>query len=452
MIEELGTSFAQIEADLNYRKAQDSLRGLVQNLDLTPQECRGLESEIEDLANFLDKLEHTVIQVAAFGMVGRGKSSILNALVGRPVFLTGALHGVTQTSQLVEWGLSAEYQGLVTSVGDAQIQLIDTPGIDEVAGGDREQMARTIASRADLLLFIIAGDITQVEYDALVQLRQSGKPMLLVFNKIDQYSEADRTAIWTKICHDRLQGILSPEEIVLVAAAPRLVEHRNGQYQRVPGPPQIDALKLKIISILEREGKSLAALNSMLFATDVNEQMVERKLLIREETANQLIWRAVLSKAAAIATNPITALDIFTGAVVDVVMILSLSRVYGMPMTQTAALGLLQKIALSMVGISASEVFASWGLSSLKIILGAAAPITGGASLAPYLSVAITQAAIAGVATYAIGQVTKVYLANGASWGPASPKTIVQEILASLDEESILHRIKTELQLKLNPP
>jgi hypothetical protein len=61
----------------------------------------------------------------------------------------------------------------------------------------------------------------------------------------------------------------------------------------------------------------------------------------------------------------------------------------------------------------------------------------------------MTQAGVAGVSTYAIGQVTKVYLVNGASWGEDAPKTVVRRILASLDETSILNRIKGELAAKL---
>jgi len=49
-----------------------------------------------------------------------------------------------------------------------------------------------------------------------------------------------------------------------------------------------------------------------------------------------------------------------------------------------------------MGGISASELLANLGLSSLKGLLGISAPATGGASLGPYVSV-LTQAGVAGV-------------------------------------------------------
>ena len=456
-------SFEEIQGELNYKQAHDALRDLVTNLDLTPQEQAGLESEIEDLAALLDKLEHTCVQIAAFGMVGRGKSSVLNALLGEPVFETGALHGVTRNSQQASWQLSQEtladsnqniLRVALPGIGNSQIQLIDTPGIDEVDGETREALAHQVAKQADLILFIIAGDMTKVEYEALSQLRDVGKPMLLVFNKIDQYPDADRMAIYRKIRDERVRQLLSPAEIVMVAASPlvaQAVRRADGStgVQRRPGIPQIQDLKLKILEILHREGKSLVALNTMLYADDVNEQLVSRKMTIRDESANQIIWKAVMTKAVAIALNPVTVVDILTGTVIDVVMILTLSRLYGISMTQQGAVGLLQKIAISMGGLSASELLATLGLSGLKSVLGLSAPATGGVSLAPYLSVALTQAGVAGVSSYAIGQVTKFYLANGASWGPDSPKAVVSRILSSLDETSILNRIKGELGAKL---
>ena len=456
-------SFEEIQGELNYKQAHDALRDLVTNLDLTPQEQAGLESEIEDLAALLDKLEHTCVQIAAFGMVGRGKSSVLNALLGEPVFETGALHGVTRNSQQASWQLSQEtladsnqdiFRVALPGIGNSQIQLIDTPGIDEVDGETREALAHQVAKQADLILFIIAGDMTKVEYEALSQLRDVGKPMLLVFNKIDQYPDADRMAIYRKIRDERVRQLLSPAEIVMVAASPMVahaVRRADGStgVQRRPGIPQIQDLKLKILEILHREGKSLVALNTMLYADDVNEQLVSRKMTIRDESANQIIWKAVMTKAVAIALNPVTVVDILTGTVIDVVMILTLSRLYGISMTQQGAVGLLQKIAISMGGLSASELLATLGLSGLKSVLGLSAPATGGVSLAPYLSVALTQAGVAGVSSYAIGQVTKFYLANGASWGPDSPKAVVSRILSSLDETSILNRIKGELGAKL---
>jgi small GTP-binding protein len=463
-LDEAILSFDDIQAELNYRQAQTVLHNLVAGLDLTPRERQGLEPEIYGLESMMDKLDRQVVHIAAFGMVGRGKSSLLNALLGRPIFETGPTHGVTRDRQTADWLIKREAlvgsdrsltRVTLPTNSDAHIELIDTPGIDEVGGEAREALARQVAQQADLILFVVAGDMTKVEHQALSQLRQASKPIILVFNKIDQYPDADRQMIYRKIRDERVKELLSPNEIVMAAASPlvaRAVKRPDGRVvaQMSAGKPQIEDLKLKILEILDREGKSLVAINSMLFADDISERLVQRKMAIREQSANQIIWNGVMTKAVAVALNPLAVVDLVTSAVIDVAMIVSLSRLYGLPMTQQGALALLRKIALTMGGISASELLANLGLSSLKGLLGVAAPATGGVSLAAYASVALTQAGVAGVSSYGIGQVAKAYLANGASWGADGPKAVVTRILESLDERSILSRIKEELRAKLD--
>ncbi|MEM9927167.1 MAG: GTP-binding protein [Cyanobacteria bacterium P01_D01_bin.50] len=456
-------TFEEIQAELHYKQAQSLLHSMVANLDLNSEETQGLEVEIADLETMLTKLESMVIQIAAFGMVGRGKSSLLNAMVGQEVFETGPLHGVTRDAQTVNWTIDEETVGesqralratFLSGSGQSQVQLIDTPGLDEVDGETRTALAEQIAQQADLILFVISGDMTKLEHEALSQLREARKPILLVFNKIDQYPKADRIAVYEKIRDERVRELLSPDEIVTAAASPlvrTMVRHHDGEssIKLRKGKPQVEELKLKILEILHREGKALVALNTMLYADDVNDQLVQRKLKLRETAASQLIWKFVITKALAVALNPVTVIDIISAATIDVFLILGLSKLYGIPMTEAGAIKLLQKIALSMGGISASELLANLGLGSLKTLLGISAPATGGATLAPYVSVALTQAGVAGVSSYGIGQVTKAYLANGATWGPDGPKVVIGKILANLDESSILNRIKNELQIKL---
>ncbi|MCG6135097.1 MAG: GTP-binding protein [Nostoc sp. LLA-1] len=455
-------SFEDIQTELNYKQAQTALRNLVANLDLSSQEKKGLEAELADLETMLGKLDSMVVQIAAFGMVGRGKSSLLNALVGQTVFETGPLHGVTRDAQTVNWSISEEVIGesertlrvTLPGTGQSQVELIDTPGLDEVDGDTRAALAEQVAKQADLILFVISGDMTKIEHEALSQLREAGKPIILVFNKVDQYPEADRRAIYQKIRDERVKELLTPLEIVMAAASPLVktaVLRPDGSrgVQMRTGTAQIEELKLKILEILHREGKALVALNTMLYADNVNEQLVERKLIIREQNANQLIWKAVMTKAIAIALNPVTVVDILSSVVIDISLILGLSKLYGIPMSETGAVQLLQKIALSMGGIGVSELLANLGLSGLKSLLGISASATAGATLGPYISVALTQAGVSGVSSYGIGQVTKVYLANGATWGPEGPKAVIGQILSNLDETSILNRIKEELLQKV---
>ncbi len=449
----------QYQSDLNYHQAQAALHNLLNRLDLSPPEAREFAATLSGLEEMLVKLQAGVVHIAVFGLVGRGKSSLLNALLGQDWFATGPVHGVTQTSQRAIWGSGTdtdESTVVLPGLGQSRVELIDTPGLDEVGGEARQRLAQTVAQQADLILFVISGDMTKLEHQALCELRQASKPILLVFNKVDQYPEADRQAIYAKIRDERVKEILTPDEIVMVAAAPlvpKLTQHPDGRIsaELTPGPPQVEDLKLKILDVLQREGKALVALNTLLYADEVNGEITQRKMLIRDGQANQLIWKSASAKALAIALNPITMVDIVSSLVIDLTMIQALAKLYGLEMTREGATQLLRNIALAMGSISASEMLANVGLSSIKGLLGLAAPATGGATIVPYVSVALTQAGIAGFSSYTIGQVSKQYLANGASWGETGPKTVVKEILASLDQGAILSRLKAELQQRLYP-
>ncbi len=452
--------FDQIAADLYYGQAQASLKQVIDGLDLTPREREGLQPEINNLLGLQQKLEAGTLYLAVFGMVGRGKSSLLNALVGQSVFITGPLHGVTKDVASVDWQVvpdnssSIQRVSLATNKTGAKVELIDTPGIDEVGGEQRQLLAERVAQQSDLILFVIAADLTQVEYDALSWLRHAGKPILLVFNKADQYSAEEQALLLEKIQQRVIPLSILPEDIVLAAAAPlstTVIQSPDGtrQQRRIRGIPDIQALKLKILDVLEREGKALIALNTLLYTDDVQAKLVERKLEIRQRRADDLIWQTALTKAIAVAINPVLLADVVGGVTVDLGLVVSLSKLYGLPMTQQESLKLLKTIAIATGSLSASELLITLGLSSLKGILGAAGLATGGLSLAPYFSVALTQAVVAGFATYAIGQVTRTYLVNGASWGDQGPKAAIVKIINDLDEASIMARLKHELTQKL---
>ena len=120
--------------------------------------------------------------------------------------------------------------------GLVQIDLIDTPGLDEIGGETRGEMAAEVVRQVDLILFIIAGDITQLEYQSLCELRQAQKPLLLVFNKADLYPERERQTIYQQLQGlsgseggtdgELLQRLLSADEVVMVSADPAAIKVR----------------------------------------------------------------------------------------------------------------------------------------------------------------------------------------------------------------------------------
>ena len=424
-------------------------------LSSNPELVGLVKPDLEVLTSTLSKLDSNVIRIAVFGLVSRGKSAVLNALLGQKVLQTGPLNGVTQYPRSVRWTPSTS--------GKVQVELIDTPGLDEIEGQARAQMALDVARSSDLILFVVAGDITRTEYDALCELRKSQKPLILVFNKVDLYPETDRESIYRSLqqlgsgnaAGRKLQMLLSCDEIVMVAAEPApmevRVEYPNGDvaYEWETPPPQVDELKQKILQILNREGRSLLALNALLQVQQAEAAIAQKTIDQRSLAAEDLIWQYAKYKAIAVGLNPIAFLDLLGGFVADLALIRSLARLYNLPMTGFEAAKLLRTIILSSGGLLLSELG-----SGLMLGLGkSATAIASGenpTNITAYAGAAITQAGIAGYGSYAIGQAAKVYLERGCSWGQFGASTVIQEILSQVEPNTILYRLRLELGLKLD--
>lgn len=449
---------APSQQDNHYNQARASLQQAVSwyssfrrhwnyppNVDLQS----AVRKDLQALKGALDKLEERVIRIAAFGLVSRGKSSVVNALVGQKILKTGPINGVTQWPRAIHWDAPS---------GKVQVEFIDTPGLDEISGESRATMARDVARQADLILFVVSGDITRTEYEALCELRQSHKPLLLVFNKIDLYPEKDRFEIYQQLQklgvgnrHGGNLDTLSTEEIVMVAAEPQAIPVRtewgDGKITEEweSPPPQVDELREKILTILNREGRSLLALNALFQAREAEASIAKKTLEIRAEEAESIIWTYAKYKALAVAVNPIGLLDVLGGLIADLTLIRSLARLYGLPITSFEAGKLWQTILISSGGLFLGEL-----LTTLVLGLGKSAAAISGMFESPaaftlYGTTALAQGSMAGYGSYAIGKAAQVYLEQGCSWGSTGPSTVIAEILSQIDSETIIYRLKQEL-------
>ena len=414
--------------------ARESLRELVDDARLPAEVRESLAHDYDAVRAMLEKLEHGHIHLSVFGRVSTGKSSLLNALIGEPVFSTSPLHGETRLSAMEPWN----------EVEASGVYLIDTPGLDEAGGEDREALAREVSGRSDLVLFVVDSDITESELLALKTVVAQGRPVIVVLNKIDLYSADDRDRLIGSITA-RTAGIVDASHIVAVAAEPRptiVVEVApDGTESEVerPTPPDVDALRLKLWEILEAEGKTLAALNASLFAADLSDQVGVRILAARREIGEKLIRTYCIGKGVAVAFNPVPVADLFAAAFIDVGMVVHLSRVYDLPLSRKEAGSLVRII----VAESAALMGTVWALhfvsSALKVgTAGLSTIVTAGA-----------QGAVAYYSTYLVGRIAGEYLAKGKSWGDGGPKRVVKDIIDSLDRETVLKDARREIQARL---
>ncbi len=415
-------------------RSADSLRALLADPAIPASVRTALHEDYARVAALIDKLEHGELHVAVFGRVSVGKSALLNALAGRDVFEVGVLHGTTTRRDALRWDTALE----------GGVQLIDTPGIDELDGEARERLALDVAGQSDVVLFVVDGDLTATELDALQRVADVQRPVLLVLNKADRYTPAERDALLDRL-RQRAAGLVRPQHVLAAAAQPAPEQLQqldaDGREQRLERPraSDVEDLRAAILALLEADGNTLAALNAALFAGRVSDAVGARLTTLRREAAERIVRTYCIAKGVAVALNPVPVADLLAAASLDVALVLHLSRIYGLPMGRAEAGRLLGTIVAQLAALMG----AIWGVhlvaSALKI---------ASAGLSTALTAA-AQGALAWYATVLVGQAAERYLAQGKSWGERGPKRVVADIVASLDRDSILREAREEILRRL---
>ena len=393
-----------------------------------------LFQEFAEIEAISEKLQHSEIHIAAFGRVGTGKSSLLNALLGREVFSTSPLHGETRTQQRSHWD----------SVNSDHVVLIDTPGIDELEGEAREELARSVARISDIVLMVCEGDLTETEFTAVRSLAGRKLPLLLVLNKSDRYGTGELDSLVEHL-RDRCSQFIEPDNILTASAAPRPEQiiriDAAGQEHALERPrkPDIKNLRARLWNILEKEGKSLAALNAALFTSELDGRIAGKIVLARKTVAEKIIRNYCLTKGLVVAVNPIPVADLLAAAGTDIAMVIHLGNVYGFQLSRREASKLLLTISAQMLLLMG----AYWGVNMVSaamktISAGMTTALTAGA-----------QGTLAWYATYVTGHAAETWFAKGKSWGSAGPRETINEILDSLDQDSILQAARSDIVNRL---
>ena len=356
-----------------------------------------------ELAGIRSDRQARRFHVVVFGTGSAGKTSLVNALLGRAAGKVEATMGTTRHGELHSY----EVRGV-----DGTLVLTDTPGLSELGAGGaaREAEARDLAARADLLLFVVDHDLVRSEHEPLIALARQGKRSIVVLNKKDRLVESDQREILNKL-RERLAGVVPAEDVVAVAADPRptLVKVRgtDGSLQTVlePEPADLGPLVDRIAAVLRREGDALRAGNLLLRAHLVGQAAQDQLTRERRAKAQAVVDRFQWITAATVFTNPLPALDLLATGAVQFQMIAEIAGAFGVELSAAH---------VKMVGGQMIQL-----LLKLGMVEAATSLIAGvfKSSLVGFAAGGALQATTMAYLTHVSGLTFTEYFERGQSWG-----------------------------------
>jgi GTP-binding protein Era len=312
-------------------------------------------------------LRHALSQqltVAFLGSASAGKDSAIRALFGIDFGEISPIPGSTariRVAPLDEAG---------------KILLVNAPGFGDVRA-EVDQKARAVLDSLDIVVYVVncEGGATIDEKNDLAKVRERGRPVLVVLNKIDLIRPNERSAF---VMATLAQLDVDPKDAVVAAfdPLPQLSEEPIG----------IGGVIEWIQRQLQESGKDL------LFA----------KHLRNKAAACEAIIQAAARRASVAGAVPIPGADLAAVTAIQVKLIRDCAEVFEVPVDKEVALFIIGEVLSgSMRG------FVRWGVEALK-----AAGWIPGTQIAEAAILGLG-AVVAGATTYGVGRAAVAFFQSG---------------------------------------
>ncbi len=258
------------------RRLLNDLWKFLIELGLEAPDHATLEQSIQQL----DELFMLVV----VGEFNAGKSALINALLGQPLLQEGVTPTTTQINVL-HYGPEIrrtevdDQQCVLAFPHDmlAEISIVDTPGTNAVIR-EHEAITTRFVPRSDMVLFITSADrpFTESERAFLERIRDWGKKVLIVINKIDILQNEDELAEIRSFVAGSAQRLLGLTPNIMAVSARQAMRGRSGDAMQWE-QGRFAALERYIHDTLDQKGRiQIKFLNPLGIATHLLAQYQER--------------------------------------------------------------------------------------------------------------------------------------------------------------------------------
>jgi|WetSurSiteA1Bulk_404760.scaffolds.fasta_scaffold01702_5 small GTP-binding protein len=175
----------------------------------------------ETLAQSIRQLDELFLLVVV-GEFNSGKSAFINALLGQKILKEGVTPTTTQINvlrygEMQERHVESESLHTLTAPVEllAELNIVDTPGTNAIIR-QHEAITQQFVPRSDLVLFVTSADrpFTESERAFLERIRDWGKKVLIVLNKIDLFQSQEEL--------DQVIAFINENAHLLLGIAPEI--------------------------------------------------------------------------------------------------------------------------------------------------------------------------------------------------------------------------------------
>jgi len=240
------------------------------------------EEDNATLTRSIRQLDELFLLVVV-GEFNSGKSSFINALLGQKLLKEGVTPTTTQINILrysedEQRTLLEENLLLISAPVDLlqEISIVDTPGTNAVMR-EHEAITAQFIPRSDLVLFVTSADrpFTESERAFLANIRDWGKKLVIILNKIDLFSSSEELAQVTEFIAENCRSLLGITPEIFPLSSRLALNAKQGRPE-LWEPSGFEALENHIHTTLDEKGRLiLKFLNPLGVGMHLNNQYQE---------------------------------------------------------------------------------------------------------------------------------------------------------------------------------
>lgn len=202
-------------------------------LEVLPKVDNLTDEQISQVRDAMFHADHPYLMVFV-GPFSSGKSSIINALMGKADLLHSGVTPTTDRIAILRWGEEPDKATSGSGVESVfypspllkKVSFVDTPGLESVFK-EHEETTRRFLHRSDVVLLVMLATqaMTARNLDYLQTLKEYGKKVIIVINQVDLLSDDELETVHEYVRTESKARMGAEPEIWLVSARRGMAAH-----------------------------------------------------------------------------------------------------------------------------------------------------------------------------------------------------------------------------------